>query len=77
MSRYTAVLFAHNWFAHHGTYTLTREVSTCDKNSVIESLLKESKIEKKNIDTIVLLKNGKASPEVVVVWSFKPEPHHE
>lgn len=71
MAYYTAVLFAHNWFAHRGTYTISREVQTCGLRDIVELLTSEGKIDRKHIDTIVLLKNGKVSPEVVQVWSSK------
>ncbi len=69
MSHYTAVLFAHNWFAHHGTITISRQVQTCDIKAITELLLSEGKVGRRNIDTIVLLKNGRVSPEVLQVWS--------
>lgn len=71
MAYYTAVLFAHNWFAHRGTFTVTREVQTCGIREIVELLTHEGKIDRKHIDTILLLKNGKVSPEVVQVWSRK------
>jgi hypothetical protein len=69
MGYYTAVLFAHNWFAHRGTITVTREVQTCDIQVITEQLTKEGKIDRRNIDSIVLLQNGKVSPQVIQVWS--------
>lgn len=71
MAYYTAVLFAHNWFAHHGTFTVTREVQTSDLEAIVELLTKEGKVERKHIDTVILMKNGKYSPEVMTVWSSK------
>lgn len=71
MEYYTAVLFAHNWFANRGTLTVTREVQTCDLEAIIGLITKEGKIDRKHIDTILLMKNGKVSPEVVTVWSTK------
>lgn len=71
MGYYTAVLFSHNWFANEGTYTITREVQTCDLKVIFEYLTSEGKVKKRQVDTILLLKNGKHSPEVVDVWSSK------
>jgi hypothetical protein len=69
MGYYTAVLFAHNWFAHRGTITISRQVQTCDIQAITDILLSEGKVGRRNIDTVVLLKNGKVSPEILQVWS--------
>jgi hypothetical protein len=69
MGYYTAILFSHNWFAHRGTYTISREVNTADLGKITEALIGEKSIQRRHIDTIVLLQNGKRSPEVVQVWS--------
>jgi hypothetical protein len=71
MPYYTAVLFAHNWVAQRGTFTTTREVQTDDLDAIVEIFTADGRITKKYIDTILLLKNGKISPEVIHVWSRK------
>lgn len=76
MAYYTAVLFAHNWFLHRGTITVTREVHTSDIQVITEQLTKEGKIERRNIDSIVLLQNGKVVPQVVQVWSRREGHFH-
>ncbi len=73
MGYYTAILFSHNWFAHRGTFTVTRQVQTDELGKITELLSKEGKLDRRHIDTIVLLQNGKVAPEVLHVWSYRDD----
>lgn len=67
-----AILFAVDFGGSNETFTLSREVDTDDPIEVAKYMMKEAGItNEENVDTILLLRNGNSSPEVVHHWSAK------
>ncbi len=68
---YTIVLFACDVDSGEAL-SLSRESDTADKAKVVKLMMKEAGLtDKDNLDTILVMKNGKRSPEVVKHWSAR------
>lgn len=67
---YTAVLFMVDPGGTNQTFSLSRQVGTDDKRKVVKFMMKEAKTKsKESVDTILLMRNGPASPEVFQHWT--------
>lgn len=51
------------------TFSCSREFHSRSKRVVIPFMLKEFKFSRSNLDTLLVMKNGKAAPEVVSFWT--------
>jgi hypothetical protein len=70
MKKYRAIVFAPDYQGSGHTLVATREVSTTKQDRVLSIMMREFKIERHQIDTIVLVSNGSETPAPIHIWNY-------